>query len=77
MQGTRSCFPPDQESSQSDLNKLQIKQIQIQLALEACPTIIGLAGEIWQLVSNIISNAIDAVPVKGTLKSARYRKARR
>ena len=49
-------------------NKLQIKQIQIQLALEDCPTITGLAGEIRQLVSNIISNAIDAVPVKGTLK---------
>ena len=49
-------------------NKLQIKQIQIQLALEDCPTITGLAGEIQQLVSNIISNAIDAVPVKGTLK---------
>jgi PAS domain S-box-containing protein len=49
-------------------NKLQIKQIQIQLALEDCPTITGLAGELQQLVSNIISNAIDAVPVKGTLK---------
>jgi PAS domain S-box-containing protein len=49
-------------------NKLQIKQIKVQLALEACPPIIGLAGEIQQLVSNIVSNAIDAVPVSGTLK---------
>ena len=49
-------------------NKLQIKQIQIQLAFEDCPTITGLAGELQQLVSNIISNAIDAAPVKGTLK---------
>jgi PAS domain S-box-containing protein len=49
-------------------NKLHIKQIQIQLAVEDCPTITGLAGEIQQLLSNIISNAIDAVPVKGTLK---------
>jgi PAS domain S-box-containing protein len=49
-------------------NKLQVKQIQIQLALEACPPITGLAGEIQQLVSNIISNAIDAVPFNGTLK---------
>jgi PAS domain S-box-containing protein len=49
-------------------NKVQIKQIQIQLALEDCPAITGLAGELQQLVSNIISNAIDAVPVKGTLK---------
>ena len=49
-------------------NKLQVKQIQVQLALDACPPITGLAGEIQQLVSNIISNAIDAVPVSGTLK---------
>jgi PAS domain S-box-containing protein len=49
-------------------NKLQVKQIQVQLALEACPPITGLAGEIQQLVSNIISNAIDAAPVSGTLK---------
>jgi signal transduction histidine kinase len=49
-------------------NKLQIKQIQIQLALEDCPAITGLAGELQQLVSNIVSNAIDAVPIKGTLK---------
>ncbi len=49
-------------------NKLQTKQIQIQLALDDCPTMTGLAGEIQQLVSNIISNAIDAVPVKGKLK---------
>jgi PAS domain S-box-containing protein len=48
-------------------NKLQVKQIQVHLALEACPPIIGLAGEIQQLVSNIISNAIDAVPISGTL----------
>jgi signal transduction histidine kinase len=49
-------------------NKLQVKQIKVQLALEACPSITGLAGEIQQLVSNIISNAIDAAPVGGTLK---------
>jgi PAS domain S-box-containing protein len=48
-------------------NKLQVKQIKVQLALEACPPITGLAGEIQQLVSNIVSNAIDAVPVGGTL----------
>jgi PAS domain S-box-containing protein len=49
-------------------NKLQIKQIKVHLALENCPAITGLAGEIQQLVSNIISNAIDAAPVSGTLK---------
>jgi PAS domain S-box-containing protein len=49
-------------------NKLQVKQVQVQLAFETCPPITGLAGEIQQLVSNIISNAIDAVPISGTLK---------
>jgi len=49
-------------------NKLQVKQIQVQLGLETCPPIIGLAGELQQLVSNLISNAIDAVPISGTLK---------
>jgi PAS domain S-box-containing protein len=49
-------------------NKLQIKQLKVQLALEDCPAITGLAGEIQQLVSNIISNAIDAAPLSGTLK---------
>jgi PAS domain S-box-containing protein len=49
-------------------NKLLTKQIKTQLALEDCPPITGLAGEIQQLISNIISNAIDAVPAKGTLK---------
>ena len=54
-------------------NKLQSKRIQIQLAREECPAITGLAGEIQQLISNIISNAMDAVPMGGTLKSKRRR----
>ncbi len=49
-------------------NKLQHKQIRLCLAFEECPPIIGLGGEIQQLVSNIISNAIDALPFNGTLK---------
>ncbi len=49
-------------------NKLLTKQIKTQLAVEDCPPITGLAGEIQQLISNIISNAIDAVTAKGTLK---------
>jgi PAS domain S-box-containing protein len=48
-------------------NKLQHKQIKLRLALAECPPITGLAGEIQQLVSNIISNAIDALPYDGTL----------
>jgi PAS domain S-box-containing protein len=49
-------------------NKLLTKQIKTQLALEDCPPITALAGEIQQLISNIISNAIDALPAQGTLK---------
>jgi PAS domain S-box-containing protein len=49
-------------------NKLLTKQIETRLTLEDCPPIRGLAGEIQQLISNIISNAIDAVPAKGILK---------
>jgi PAS domain S-box-containing protein len=48
--------------------KLQQKQIRLQLSLQECPPITGFAGEIQQLVSNIISNAIDALPFHGTLK---------
>jgi PAS domain S-box-containing protein len=48
--------------------KLQQKQIRLHLSLQACPPINGFAGEIQQLVSNIISNAIDALPFNGTLK---------
>ncbi len=49
-------------------NKLQHKEIKIEATFEECPPITVFAGEIQQLVSNIISNAIDALPVKGTLK---------
>jgi PAS domain S-box-containing protein len=49
-------------------NKLELKQIKLELALGECPPIVGLAGEIQQLVSNLISNAIDALPLGGTLK---------
>ncbi len=49
-------------------NKLQIKQIKIEAAFEECPPITVFAGEIQQLVSNIVSNAIDALPINGTLK---------
>jgi PAS domain S-box-containing protein len=48
--------------------KLQQKQIRLQLSLHECPPINGFAGEIQQLVSNVISNAIDALPFHGTLK---------
>jgi PAS domain S-box-containing protein len=48
--------------------KLQQKQIRLHLSLQECPPVNGFAGEIQQLISNIISNAIDALPYNGTLK---------
>ncbi|MGC2400238.1 MAG: CHASE3 domain-containing protein [Acidobacteriaceae bacterium] len=51
-------------------NKLQYKQIKLSLALDHCPPIVALGGEIQQLVSNIIANAIDALPLHGTLEIA-------
>jgi PAS domain S-box-containing protein len=49
-------------------NKLQYKQIKLRLSLDSCPPIVALGGEIQQLVSNIIANAIDALPLQGTLE---------
>jgi PAS domain S-box-containing protein len=49
-------------------NKIGLKQIKLELALQKCPAIVGLAGEIQQMVSNLVSNAIDALPLGGTLK---------
>jgi PAS domain S-box-containing protein len=48
--------------------KLQYKQIRLLLALGQCPPILALGGEIQQLVSNIVANAIDALPSQGTLE---------
>ena len=49
-------------------NKLQHKQIRVCLGFGECPPIVVLGGEIQQLVSNIISNAIDALPSNGILQ---------
>ncbi len=48
--------------------KLQQKQIRLHLSLQESQPVNGFAGEIQQLISNIISNAIDALPYNGTLK---------
>ena len=47
-------------------NKLKSKQIRVQKQLEQCE-VLGRTGELRQLVSNLISNAIDAAGMGGGL----------
>ncbi len=49
-------------------NKLKAKNINIQRDFDAgCPPVHGLSGELRQVVSNLISNAADAVGDRGTI----------
>ena len=49
-------------------NKLRSKHIVVDCDLGECPPIQGWPGELKQLISNLISNAADAVSANGTLK---------
>jgi PAS domain S-box-containing protein len=49
-------------------NKFKTKNITIQREFGDCPPIQGLAGELKQAVSNLISNAADAVSENGTIR---------
>lgn len=50
-------------------NKLKAKNIHVECDFdEACPTIQGLAGELTQAISNLISNAADAVAFNGLIR---------
>ena len=48
-------------------HKFQAKEISVNRRIEPCPPVYGLAGELKQAVANLISNAADAVPFKGTI----------
>jgi PAS domain S-box-containing protein len=48
-------------------NKLTLKKIRIARAFEACPPVQAVRGELQQVISNLLSNAIDAVPVNGVI----------
>jgi len=48
-------------------NKFMTKNIQIQRDYGECPPIQGMAGELKQVVANLVSNAADAVPSNGTI----------
>jgi PAS domain S-box-containing protein len=50
-------------------NKLKSKGIRVERHLSPCPAVLGLFGELTQAVSNLISNAIDAAPLQGTIRA--------
>jgi signal transduction histidine kinase len=49
-------------------NKFSTKNIRIEREIGECPPIQGLAGELKQAMSNLISNAADAVSENGTIR---------
>ncbi len=50
------------------LHRIQMKHIKLDCNFEDCPPIQGIAGELHQLISNLICNALDAVADNGTLR---------
>jgi PAS domain S-box-containing protein len=48
-------------------NKLKNKNIAIARDFSECPPVLGMSGELRQVVSNLISNAVDAVGADGTI----------
>jgi PAS domain S-box-containing protein len=48
-------------------SKLKAKNIQLDREFQDCPPVQGLAGELTQAISNLISNAADAAPQDGTV----------
>jgi PAS domain S-box-containing protein len=51
-------------------NKLERKSITVHRDFGNCPPIVGLTGELRQALSNLISNAADAVSEHGTIQVA-------
>jgi signal transduction histidine kinase len=49
-------------------NKLETKQIEVERNYSECPLLLGSAGELKQVIGNLISNAADAVSARGKLR---------
>jgi len=49
-------------------NKFKAKNISVETDLQPCPPIQGLPGEMKQAMSNLVSNAADAVNVNGRIR---------
>jgi PAS domain S-box-containing protein len=48
-------------------NKLSSKNIHVQQVFGQCPPVLGVPGELKQVVSNLVSNAVDAVSPNGKI----------
>jgi PAS domain S-box-containing protein len=51
-------------------NKVESKNIRVECELADCPSMIGVAGELKQVISNLVSNAVDAVGSDGKIRIA-------
>lgn len=49
-------------------NKLDMKNIRVERDFGDCPSMVGVAGELKQVISNLVSNAIDAVAPDGSIR---------
>ena len=49
-------------------NKIAARGIHIECDIGECPPVWGMAGEMKQVISNLIANAIDAVPAGGRIR---------
>jgi PAS domain S-box-containing protein len=48
-------------------NKFKTKNITVERRFGKCPRILGVQGELMQVLSNLVSNAADAVAIDGTI----------
>ncbi len=49
-------------------NKLESKNIRVECELGKCPPMVGVAGELKQVISNLVANSIDAVTSGGKIR---------
>jgi PAS domain S-box-containing protein len=49
-------------------NKLTSKSIRVQREYAGCPALFGIPGELKQVISNLVSNAVDAVGTNGEIR---------
>ena len=49
-------------------NKLDMKNIRVERDFGDCPSMVGVGGELKQVISNLVSNAIDAVEPDGRIR---------
>jgi signal transduction histidine kinase len=49
-------------------NKLSSKNIRVEQDFSQCPPMLGVPGELKQVISNLVSNAVDAVSSNGSIR---------